>query len=178
MKKEFIFGEVWLLTVSAAFQRANIYNSDYNENDFEGKKKDFKMDLKELIIQISEEYNNRVISEEEHIQNIDSIGSFSTKYSEILRDGRLNFGVSQKLLNLYLKYLWCLGLLNTPPHFPVDRIIQIGLGITKPYSWTAMDDKKEYMDVIEIARKALPENHGVKNIAELELKLFKRNSSK
>ncbi len=172
MKKEFIFGEVWLLTVSAAFQRANIYKSDYDKKE----KKVFKEKLKELIIQKSEEYNNGVISEEDHLKNIEDIITFSADYPNVLRGGRLNFGICQKLLNLYLKYLWCLGLLKfPPPHFPVDRKIQIDLGITNPCSWTAMDDKKEYLKVIEIARKALPEHSEINSIAELELKLFKRN---
>lgn len=176
MKEEFIFGEVWLLTVTAAFQRANIYNSDYNEKDFEDKKKDFKKELKKLIIQKSEEYCDRVISEADHLKNIEEISTSLTNYSAILRGGKLNFGISQKLLNLYLKYLWCLGLLKlAPPHFPVDRKIQIDLGITNPCSWTAMSDKNEYLNVIEIARRALPKYPGINNIAELELKLFKRN---
>ncbi len=175
MKKEFILGEFWMLTVSAAFQRANIYNSDYNNKDFEDKKNDFKEKLKEIIIQKSEEYKNRVISEEEHLKNIEDIITFSAD-PNVLRGGRLNFGICQKLLNLYLKYLWCLGLLKfSPPHFPIDRKIQKELGITNPCSWTAMNDKKEYLNVIEIARKALPEHPGINNIAELELKLFKRN---
>nr|WP_320038510.1 hypothetical protein [uncultured Bacteroides sp.] len=172
MKKEFIFGEVWMLTVSAAFQRANIYKSDYDKDE----KKVFKEKLKELIIQKSEEYNYRVISEADHIKNIEDIITFSANYPNVLRGGKLNFGICQKLLNLYLKYLWCLGLLKfAPPHFPVDRKIQIDLGITNPCSWTAMSDKSEYLNVIEIARKALPKHPGINNIAELELKLFKRN---
>lgn len=39
-----------------------------------------------------------------------------------------------------------------------------------------MVDEKEYLNVIEIARKTLPK-YEVDNLAELELKLFERNSS-
>lgn len=172
MKEEFILGEFWMLTVSAAFQRANVYLPNAKKED----KDNFKNELKELIIQKSEEYKKRAISEADHLKNIEEISSSLTKYSAILKGGKLNFGICQKLLNLYLKYLWCLGLLKfAPPHFPVDRKIQIDLGITNPCSWTAMSDKNEYLNVIEIARKALQKHTEISNIAELELKLFKRN---
>lgn len=116
MKKEFILGEIWVLTINAAFQRANIYKLDCSNKE----KEPFKEELNKLLIKKSKEYNNRLISEEEHIQNIYSISSFSVDYPNVLREGQLNFGISQKLLNLYLKYLWCLDLIKyTPPHFPL-----------------------------------------------------------
>jgi hypothetical protein len=64
--------------------------------------------------------------------------------------GKINFGIAQKMLNLYLKYMWSLGNIQEPPHFPVDRIIQIKLirtsQTTRDYpikieAWTQFDDE-------------------------------------
>jgi len=166
-----------MLTVSAAFQRANVYLP----NGIKKEQNNFKDKLKEFIVDLSKSYINSTIDDETHIKNIKLISSFSNSslFKSVLIKGKLNFGVSQKLLNLYLKYLWCLDILNfPPPHFPVDREIQKQLKIRKPYSWTAMDDEIEYLNVIEIARKTLPDYPEIKNIAELELLLYKRRSTK
>jgi hypothetical protein len=53
-----------------------------------------------------------------------------------LKNGSLDIGTSQKILNLYLKYLWCSRLIDfEPPHFPLDRMIQEGR-TSKIVSWT------------------------------------------
>lgn len=176
MKQEFLLSEIWLLTIGAAFGRANVYKNDFDEKQ----RKDFKQDLRNKVVEISNSYISKSISDEEHIKNIDSITQFSKKYKEQLQGGEFNFGVSQKLLNLYLKYLWCLNILNfPPPHFPVDRRIQKDLGINSPDSWTSsMFDEDKYFKVISKAREALNTDinyNGAKNIAELELDLFKRS---
>ncbi len=178
MKEEFILSEIWLLTIGAAFGRANVYNHDLDDMQ----RNDFKEDLRNKVVEISNSYKSKSISEEEHIKNINSIIQYSEKYEKLLQGGKLNFGVSQKLLNLYLKYLWCLNILNfPPPHFPVDRRIQEYLKIKPLYSWTrSLFEKDEYLEVINKAREALhtdKNKNGAKNIAELELGLFKRSSN-
>lgn len=51
----------------------------------------------------------------------DTINAACGRY---LRGGKLKFGRAQKILNGYLKYLWCAGRINTPPHCPFDdRVI-------------------------------------------------------
>jgi len=171
-KKEFILDEVWMLTVNAAFQRANVYTENATALD----KKSFKIMLKGFIDDCVN--NNSSITEDyEHIEKIISVSRYSSNFSGILNRGRLNFGVSQKLLNLYLKYLWCLDILKTPPpHFPIDRIIQQNLGIYQPVAWTQMQDETDYINIIEIARKRLLVSD-YKNIAELELALFSRRNN-
>lgn len=172
MKGQFLLDEIWVLTIGASFQRANIYIS--RENVI--KNNEFKEKLKLYIINLSEKYINEQIEEAAHIDNIKSIGTFSSGYALILNDEQLRFGVCQKLLNLYLKYLWCLDILKfPPPHFPVDRIIQTKLNISKPYSWTQMNNETNYLEVIRIARSGLNQ-HNVQNLAELELLLFNRRN--
>jgi hypothetical protein len=172
MKRDFLLDEIWVLTVGASFQRANVYKSGESttENNV------FKQNLKSFIVTLSDKYINEQIDETAHINNIKSIGTFSASFAHLLNDGQLRFGVCQKLLNLYLKYLWCLDILKfPPPHFPVDRIIQTKLNISKPYSWTQMIDEAKYLEVIRTARSVMNQ-YNAQNLAELELMLFNRRN--
>ena len=113
MKKQFLLNEIWNLSISGAFQRANVYDTGCKD---EKSKNDCKKRLKKLIIEIAEQYKKEV-DEKTHLENIQRVFEFT---DSCLTNGKLNFGVSQKLLNLYLKYLWCLEMIPTPPHFPIE----------------------------------------------------------
>lgn len=167
-KQTFINTEIWLLTFGGAFQRANVYADNIDE----AKRKGFRNALiayveKNIIIQYQQE-----VSEDMHINNIHAIISFSTQFSSILKSEKLTFGVTQKILNLFLKYQWCLGNISTPPHFPVDRIIQSKLELPKIINWTSLDSEMEYRRIIDAAKsKAVIES---RSLAEWELVNFSR----
>jgi hypothetical protein len=166
MKKEFIESEIWLLTIGGGFQRANVYI-----NGATGKERlEFRKELHREVKQIAAEYKVAV-SESRHIDNINRICGLE---HSVLANGSLNFGISQKILNLYLKYLWCLGEISTPPHFPVDRTIQILLKYKPVVNWTEIDSLEQYMLIIEHAKKEAENKYN--SIAEQELDLFKRSS--
>jgi hypothetical protein len=174
MKKEFIESEIWMLTVGASFQHANVYKPNVKLDAIE--KKYFKNMLHGFIKNLVESRYSKIVNDEDHIQNIRSVSEFSKNDATILTNGKLNFGVSQKMLNLYLKYHWCLGNIPTPPHFPVDRIIQQKLKLN-PIAWTQMDGEKgiqDYRRIIAVAKEKLNQDE-CKNVAELELMLFERN---
>lgn len=170
MKGKFLMDEIWLLTIMGAFQRSNAYKDIVPEKQ----KNAFKNDLRKYINNLIEQQYYNTITEEKHIENIKSLSKFSSNFSSILIDEKINFGISQKLLNLYLKYAWCLNLVSTPPHFPVDRIIQLKLKVPKVYAWTQMKDEKQYLEVINHAKKELVK-YDFSTLAELELYLFDRN---
>lgn len=183
MKKTFIHKEIWLLTTMGGFQRANLYAKNVPPN--ESKRKEFREALHRHIKDVAVSQYTKEVSSNEHIKNIKNISEFtaSSEFSDMLNKGQLNFGVSQKLLNLYLKYLWCMDAITTPPHFPVDRIIQLLLNkeakeLELPTrmitSWTQMETEQEYMEVIDFAAKVL-EKSAFENLAELELHLFERS---
>ncbi|MBK7764497.1 MAG: hypothetical protein IPI46_14350 [Bacteroidetes bacterium] len=167
MKKQYLLNEIWGLTIGGAFQRANVYRGTQSEQ----MKNDFKRELKALIDGIAQHYKLKV-SEKSHLKNIEKITEFK---HECLALHQLNFGISQKVLNLYLKYLWCMDEIETPPHFPVDRIIQQELGIKKIQPWTQMKTEEDYLQVIQKAREKAKEIDC--SLAELELMLYKRRSS-
>jgi hypothetical protein len=172
-KMKFIQDEIWLVTFNAAFQRANVYKKGADEQQ--------KMYLRNMLkgdmeLQILSDYQNEV-SDERHLENIYSIKTRSQDFYEILNNGSFSFGVCQKILNLYLKFQWCLDRIKlAPPHFPVDRRIQIALKIQNIVSWTTEMGEEEYMAIIKTARGKLKQ-FNMENIAELELFLFERRSN-
>jgi hypothetical protein len=169
-KLYFILEEVWLLSTLGAFQRANIYLPLVSDND----KKTFRNDLNIYINENLIPFYKKGVDDKEHLINIQQLSVFSKKYDYILKGGKINFGISQKLLNLYLKYLWCLEQIPTPPHFPVDSIIQSKLGLKKIEPWTKFENPDDYLNIIAIAEKKRIELE-LQSLAQLELELFKRN---
>jgi len=158
IKKQFILDQIWILTVQASFQRANVYKGHNN-------KEARKLALRAQIEEIAKQYVNPV-SEKAHIQNIwgicctDDVGL------------NINFGVAQKLLNLYLKYLWTLGIINlAPPHFPVDRMIQEALKYKQLFNWTGLVCECNYKYLIEYAKAEMNERK-LNSLAEMELMVY------
>ena len=185
MKKEFLNNEIWILTFGGAFQRANIYKENYSEKI----RTDFRKALREKTEKLVSEKYHQKVDKEQHIENIYEL----VKHSQNLRvDGNcipINFGVAQKLINLYLKYLWCLKEVPEPPHFPVDRIIQEKLirilkdntlATFKLLPWTQFEDEIHYKEVIEKAKLITDNVKEYKDLslAELELKIFDRSNLK
>lgn len=168
LKSDFLNNEIWTLTFGAAFQRARVYSS---EDVKEKKKEAFKQDMRSFVESLIPEYKETRMSEDRHLENIQSLSDASTKHKDILTGGRMNFGISQKMLNLYLKYIWCLGEIETPPHFPLDRRIQELVGL-KPEAWTQMDSKDKYLEVVNRIRQ-VADARG-KSLAEFELEVFER----
>jgi hypothetical protein len=170
MKQSFLHSELWILTFGGAFQRAGLYNKDITVD--EDDRTNFRNKLKEFItVDILPQYKVSV-SEDIHIANVHRIVNFSTQYDAILNNGSLNFGVAQKLLNLLLKYHWCIGEITEPPHFPVDRIIQKEIR-NKIINWTDMTEVADYKNIIEAARVKATEMN--MSLAMWELIHFNRN---
>jgi hypothetical protein len=174
MKEDFINKEIWMLTFGASFQRAYAYVESASEDI----KVIFKSNTTIVVENMLTQYKVGTVTDEQHITNIKELSNSTKKYSEIFNGGQINFGIAQKMLNLYLKYQWCLGNIKEPPHFPVDRIIQQklneqaklkGLPKLELLPWTQFEDEIHYSKVINNARSLK-----IVSPAQLELKLFKR----
>ena len=182
MKREFLHNEIWILTFAGGFQRAKIYTGIIDEDQ----RSEYRQMLRDKIEELVEQHYQTNVSEEEHLEHIQSLITYSDSLPMFQNKVKMNFGIAQKLLNLYLKYLWCLGELKiVPPHFPVDRIIQEQLNEKakgfklKPLKiepWTQFLDKSKYMAVIQFAHKIMEASNGQLNysLPELELNLFAR----
>ena len=172
-KDKFIRRELWLLTYTSAFQHALIYTKLNKISD--NTRKNFKEEMFEWCNEIVEKQYHAEVSEKKHIDNIHALINYTSDFfPDILDNRRIKFGIAQKILNLYLKYLWCIGDIPTPPHFPVDRIIQDILRLPQRFSWTKMDSEVEYMSIIKQAKKVQKERN-YSNLAEMELNEYSRS---
>ena len=174
LKDIFLESQYWMMTVQAAFQRANVYKANVEENT----RKEFRDYLHVEIQKIAEEYYLEV-DEDKHLKNIERLHKYS-RNEEILQNEVLNYGICQKILNLYLKYLWCAGRIPTPPHFPIDRLIQERLGFKEKeiVSWTKqIKSEIDYLSIIRKAEYILAQTH-IKALAELELEIYTHNNLK
>jgi len=171
LKQTFLHNEIWLLTFGGAFQRANIYKPNVSEL----KRNAFRLALKNFVTELIIHQYKEPVVEFSHMLNIEGIVAFSENWSQILNEGKLNIGVSQKLLNLALKYYWCLGGIAEPPHCPLDRIIQQkGLKSKHIVNWTSLDDMDEYLRIMHQIKQVATEKG--QSIAEWELSNFERSN--
>jgi hypothetical protein len=169
-QQEFLVGEMWMLAWGASVQRAKLYRKGCDGSTAleNGQRlSDHLFDY--LLDEVIPEYAIRV-QEEQHYKHIDDlIRRANSAGSQVLGKLGYKYGVAQKLLNLFLKYLWCLGTIAEPPHCPVDRII---IGETRYIyrNWTEIVGRSEYQEIIEdIKRLADP---GGTSIAGWELHTY------
>ncbi len=155
-QKDFIEKEILSRTLQGAFQRVQIYDKSATNEDRE----QFREIARNLLRKSSVPYRIRKISSQEHINNIDTLKS----ELKIVK-----FGVAQKLLNLYLKWLWCAGYLyDAPPHCPIDSIILAKIKTQEP-RWPLLSKELYEERVRKISEIAQQEGL---EIASWELRFF------
>ncbi|WP_271671214.1 hypothetical protein [Bradyrhizobium sp. CCBAU 51627] len=167
-EQQFLLRELWTLAWAASVQRANLYAPGSRQT---GQLRDM---LQEFITTRILPHYVGSCTERQHYLNLAQLVEFGTgALPDSLRDGRYRYGVAQKLLNLVLKYHWCLGQISEPPHCPIDRIIIEKTHLRGRVNWTEIVDEDQYRAVIEaVRRKAEPES-----IARWELRNYRRRSS-
>jgi hypothetical protein len=148
-KQAFLRDQAFLSAVIASLQRASIYSSRTSDLD----RRVLGKALRAILMEIAEQYTTPV-SEEAHVKNIVRLAdTISAKCGAFLVNGRLRIGIAQKALNLYLKYLWCLEQIPTPPHCPFDSRIMTQLPQNVQVSWTRLDDISTYLDLVVAAKR-------------------------
>lgn len=147
-KHEFITGELWILAWSASVQRSKLYK-DQDQKDSHKNKRKFRKDVITFVSEsIIPQYQDGT-TEEQHYKNIDDLIAYANKIDPgiLIKSQGYKYGVAQKLLNLALKYYWCLGFIKEPPHCPVDSIV---ISETKlQFNWTEIKKRAEYQKIIE-----------------------------
>jgi hypothetical protein len=169
-KIDFVISELLLLAWSASVQRSNLYK----ERDGHTQEKNlFRERITEFLsLKVMPLYKYQ-ISEEDHYKNIDALINYAEKIKGTLlaADG-YKYGVAQKLLNLALKYYWCLGLIAEPPHCPIDRIVISETKSKNFINWTRITKKSEYEEVIEDVKR-LAHDRGL-SVPLWELTIYSR----
>ena len=154
-------------SLQATLRRSKTYKTENPKQRFE-----FREGVIAKVESLSEQYLKKSVSENKHIKNIEDLSeSMSKKYGAYLVGKRFRIGSAQKVLNLYLKYLWCLGKIDEPPHFSIDAIMLRELPKYSHISWTKLNNIDKYRDIIKEAKNVA----GDQSLAEWELCAYNKN---
>ncbi len=146
-KKEFIRSEFWIMSWQASMPRPRkFYKPDASKSD----RKKFQQDLIEFCKELLRQYKDKSVTESDHCKNIQKLADRANTYKDVLEEPYYNIGIAQKLLNLQLKYLWCMGKVKKPPHCPVDRNILNKTRLKDKCNWTEIDSIACYKKVIKV----------------------------
>ncbi len=163
-KENFLKNEFLTMSLLGALGRSKTYSQSVSDQD----KSLFRIALREKLNEIGRSYISP-ITEEEHLGNINKlVDDLSSKFPHCLKNGRFRIGIAQKALNLYLKYLWCSGLIPSPPHCPFDSIVISYIPGCSDLNWTSLDTLGDYKRLVNAAR----EKADGKSIAEWELEIW------
>jgi hypothetical protein len=150
--------------ISAAVQRNKIYTTkDYSLRA--EIRKQWATELKNIAERVKAES----MDEQAYLnQVLDLKKILNSRFSDV--DFRISH--SQKSISVYLKHLWCLGDLNTPPQCPVDRIILTKIGVNyDDRKWGYVDSIEEHMRKYELI-KEFAQSKGFDSTSEWELIAF------
>lgn len=164
-KQAFILSEIWSLAWAASVQRAKLYSEGSSGNA------EFRAHIKTYFTERLLSGYKIGCSEDQHYENIANLVTFGARFlPSPLVDGTYKYGVAQKLLNLVLKYYWCLGCIEEPPHCPIDRIIIGKTHLRGALNWTEIREESEYRKVID----AIKTIAAGESVARWELLNYKR----
>jgi hypothetical protein len=173
-KKLFLVNEFVTLSIIAGLSTRNknfpIYNPDSSEKD----KAKFRGFLRESLIFIWKKHKlQKNIDESELLTYFIKLQSDSAiEFSDLLYEGKLRYGICQKIINVFLKFLWVSDEIETPPHAPYDGIIQAKLNDKDLSPWTEMNDPTQYALFVKLANEI-----GEGNIAKWELEEWNKSKS-
>lgn len=166
-QQDFIISELWILSWGASVQRAKLFV----DGVLEAQRKRFRREIIEYAdTELLPSYSVPV-SDSEHCARIGALSEYGTSIGAgVLGPAGYKIGVAQKLLNLQLKYMWCLGLAAEPPHCPVDRVMIQKTRLRNRVAWTQIHSLPQYLEVIASLREVA----GSKSLAEWELEIYDR----
>jgi len=171
-KTEYLVRELWILAWNASVQHSSLYKRSASKNTGDQKNK-FKNTIIAYIKENIIPQYKETVEESHHCENIRNlIDSANEADTGVLGQDGYKYGMAQKVLNLALKYYWCLGLIKEPPHCPVDRIVIDKTVFRGKVNWTQILTEKEYLAIISAIR-ALAEKENC-TIAQWELSSYER----
>ena len=163
-QRAFVLSECFTLTLGGTVQRGNVYVPGLSESA----RKPVQITLREELEALRERYTLQV-TEPAHTENIVRLSAtMSEKHKAVLFNGRFRIGNAQKALNLHLKYMWCLGLVEMPPHCPIDAVVLRHVPEFEHIKWTQLDDIDRYSAIISAAKRRA----GGRALAIWELELW------
>lgn len=144
-QQNFIISEFWILSWGASVQRAKLLEKGVSE----ARRKRFRHQIIAFAARKLLPHCSAQVSDSKHCRRIAALSEYGTSIGEgVLGSSGYKIGVAQKLLNLQLKYMWCLGLSAVPPHCPVDRVMIQKTRLQNKVAWTQIETVSQYLDVI------------------------------
>lgn len=132
----------------ATIQRGKLYRKGSSD----AARKDFRNALRRALEALVPQYKKSV-SHRKHCANIKKLADkLSVSHNKVLNGGRFRIGSAQKVLNLYLKFLWCLGQIPRPPHCPFDAVVLSRIPASRTVKWTRLDNMLDYQQIVANAR--------------------------
>jgi hypothetical protein len=171
-KTKYLLSEFWALSWNGSVQRAYLYRKGCEEKHRIEFRRRFIDWIDEQVIPRYRETVSAA-THESHILELCEKGTQMDTDNIFESDG-YHLASAQKLLNLQLKYLWCLGEVVEPPHCPVDRVI-LNRTSMRDSAWTKMRRIEEYRAFIEAIRERASAER--KSIAQWELDSYDRSEA-
>ena len=163
------------MSIKAAVQ----HNSLYSTTTLLSKRKMVRVHWGLLLQEMSKKYKYRNVDSTVYQQDIIELkNKMNSKFGQYFKSEKHpKFGYNpgfrishaQKSLGVYLKHLWCIGKIHTPPQCPVDAIILKKAGMRYPDTkWTHIDTIEEHSIKVDLLNAVA----GDISLAEWELKMF------
>jgi len=168
-KIDFLRYEVSILTLKAALSTRAGGLPIYSNACRDHRRAPIRNALRNELQGVEDAYSYGHVSHNDHCDYIEDLADrISNQHAESLHEGRFRYGIAQKLVNLHLKYLWSLGLIEEPPHCPLDGIVRDLANLD--YDWITSDSREEYEEAIAL----LNELANPRSLAVWELQEFRR----
>jgi hypothetical protein len=146
---KFIHSEILTMSLMAAFAHVRVYKEGTSDAD----RRKLQDTLRKELRNVSDQYGKRV-DDAQHLKNIETLAAnIARVHRDTLEGERFGIGPAQKALNLYLKYLWCFGHIEEPPHCPLDAKILAKAPKLSGKRWTQLGSAGEYMECIDALRE-------------------------
>lgn len=165
-KRIYLQREAFEAAMVAITHRTGLYLPDVGET----KRRQFQEELRARLEALAVTYEQNVSehAHETHIEDI--VASFSRNHGHWFTEGQFRWSLAQKVLNLYLKHLWCLGWIGMPPHCPIDNLVMAQVDADRRQRWMRIDNRGVYRSIVEALKT---ESKGVP-LALWELQLVNR----
>jgi hypothetical protein len=165
------FDKAW----GAALQHNALYAANCGPTD--QRRRDLKNFVQKFI-------NNRInidelllnpMTQEEYLATITELKTLANQeFGDCFRPEGYRISHAQKVLGVYMKHLWCMGQIQTPPQCPIDRNILVTISQYPQYrrfrnlTWTDINDLNVHCEIIAAIQAIAP----AQQIADWELLNF------
>ena len=111
-KSRFLRREFFILSWGASIQ----HNPTYAGTAAPSEKDGFRDAIRRYVTEKVEPLYQSQVTDDAHFANLEGLMEYAAEVRKsVLEGGVYKSANAQKLLNLFLKYLWCSGIIETPP---------------------------------------------------------------